>query len=82
MKILQIIPQLSSGGGERFTVDLCNELAERGHKVVLCVLYDLKDEKNSFYLPQVSKKVRVVSLNKNFLTKVDILSSASAFASE
>lgn len=64
MKILQIIPQLSSGGGERFTVDLCNELAERGHKVVLCVLYDLKDEKNSFYLPQVSKKVRVVSLNK------------------
>ena len=25
MKILEIIPQLSSGGGERFVVDLCND---------------------------------------------------------
>lgn len=64
MKILQIIPQLSSGGGERFTVDLCNELAERKHEVVLCVLHSLDNENNSFYLPQLSKKVRVVSLNK------------------
>ena len=82
MKILQIIPQLSSGGGERFTVDLCNELAERGHKVVLCVLYDLKDEKNSFYLPQVSKKVRVVSLNKKSGFDISLFWKIYKFAKE
>lgn len=64
MKIVEIIPQLSSGGGERFTVDLCNELAERGHEVTLCALHTLHDGSTGFYLPQVSDKVIVVSLNK------------------
>lgn len=36
MKILEIIPQLSSGGGERFVVDLCNELSKE-HDVTLMV---------------------------------------------
>lgn len=64
MKIIEIIPQLSSGGGERFTVDLCNEMAERGHNVVLCVLHTLHEGTSGFYLPQVSEKVRVISMNK------------------
>jgi len=62
MKILEIIPQLSSGGGERFTVDLCNELSRMGHEVVLVVLHRL--DKVGFYLNDVSKSVRVVSMNK------------------
>ena len=40
MKILEIIPQLSSGGGERFVVDLCNELSKE-HDVTLMVLHSL-----------------------------------------
>lgn len=64
MKIIQIIPQLSSGGGERFTVDLSNELALRGHEVILCVLHTLHKGGSGFYLSDVSKRVKVVSMNK------------------
>jgi len=39
MKILQVIPNLNAGGGERFTVDLCNELS-REHEVHLITFYD------------------------------------------
>ncbi|MBP3228655.1 MAG: glycosyltransferase [Bacteroidaceae bacterium] len=62
MKILQIIPQLSSGGAERFAVDLSNELAERGHEVVLVVLHSI--EAHGFYEGQLSPKVRLLSMNK------------------
>lgn len=64
MKIIQVIPQLSSGGAERFAVDLSNELAAMGHEVFLCVLYPLDDTRYNFYLPQVSSSVKVVSMNK------------------
>lgn len=63
MKIIQIIPHLGSGGGERFVVDLSNELAERGHEVILCTLLTLEGDLG-FYLPQVSPKVRLMSLHK------------------
>ena len=61
MKIFEIIPQLSSGGAERFVVDLCNELS-KGHEVTLLVLFPLN--KTSFYLSQVSDKVRIETMNK------------------
>lgn len=64
MKILQIIPDICSGGGERFTVDLCNELAGHGHEVILCTLYNLVEESSGFYLNQVSENVRIINLNK------------------
>lgn len=38
MKIIQMIYSLSSGGAEKFVVDLSNELAVRGHEVTLCML--------------------------------------------
>ena len=41
MKIIEFIPQLGSGGGERFTIDLCNELAKR-HEVILVVSHSLE----------------------------------------
>lgn len=63
MRILEIIPQLDSGGGERFTVDLCNELAKQ-HTVRLVVLFPL--EKNGFYANEISPQVEVVSMNKKY----------------
>ena len=61
MKIFEIIPQLSSGGAERFVVDLCNELSEK-HEVTLVVLHSV--EKFGFYRDELSSKVKVVSMNK------------------
>lgn len=61
MKIFEYITQLGSGGGERFTVDLCNELSKR-HEVILCISYPL--EKYGFYKDDISPRVRVVCLNK------------------
>ena len=42
---------LSSGGAERFVVDLSNELAKKGHDVTIMTLKDdSKDSKNrKFY---------------------------------
>lgn len=64
MKIVEIIPHLTSGGAERFTVDLCNELAER-HEVWLVLFFPLEDTGLHFLLPEVSRMVHVVSLNKH-----------------
>ena len=40
MKILEIIPSLGSGGGERFVVDLSNAFANKGHECTIVTLYD------------------------------------------
>lgn len=62
MKILQLVYRLSSGGAERFSVDLSNSLAEKGHEVVLGVIRDLSISENSFYLAELSENVRVENL--------------------
>lgn len=64
MKIVEIIPQLSSGGAERFVVDLCNEFVCLGHEVVLVTLYSLENNYLSFYREELDSKVKVISLNK------------------
>lgn len=64
MKIVEIIPHLTSGGAERFTVDLCNALAER-HEVWLLLFFPLENIKLHFLLPEVSEKVHVKFLNKH-----------------
>ena len=61
MKILEIIPQLSQGGAERFVVDLCNELSVR-HNVTLVVLHNI--DRTGFFLKEVSTRVKVISMNK------------------
>lgn len=61
MKIVEIIPQLSSGGAERFVVDLCNELCNR-HEVTLIVLHDIT--KYGFFLHELDSRVNVLSMNK------------------
>lgn len=61
MKILQIVPQLSQGGAERFVVDLCNEMSQE-HNVTLIVLHSL--EKNGFFVQELNNSVKVISMNK------------------
>lgn len=61
MKIIEIIPQLSSGGGERFTVDLCNKLAE-SDEVTLVVLHSV--EETGFYARELSPHLKIVSMRK------------------
>ncbi|RPH30288.1 MAG: glycosyltransferase [Bacteroidales bacterium] len=63
-KIVEIIPQLPSGGAERFVVDLSNELAKT-HEVTLVIFFPLS--KDWFYLNELSENVKVVSLNKRKL---------------
>lgn len=62
MRIVEVIPQLSSGGAERFVVDLCNELTGRGHEVTLVVLNNL--DEYGFYRGQINERVRVIGLDK------------------
>ncbi len=62
MKIVEIIPQLSSGGAERFVVDISNELSKK-HDVSLIVSYTLEGE-TAFYLPELAESVKVHSLQK------------------
>lgn len=61
MKIIEIIPQLSDGGAERFTVDLCNELVKK-NEVTLIVLYDI--DEYGFMANDLNKAIKLVSLKK------------------
>lgn len=61
MKILEIVLSLTSGGAERFVVDLSNELS-KGNSVYLLTLKDLGLKDNAFYLKEVSENVHLVDL--------------------
>lgn len=67
MIILQLTFSLSSGGAERFVVDLCNELARLGHEVHLVVLREKMKNKNdaNFYKFLLHENVIFHSLNVN-----------------
>lgn len=62
MKIVELIPQLTSGGAERFVVDLSNELSLR-HDITLLVSSSLEGN-GHIYRSEISKSVNVYSLNK------------------
>lgn len=61
MKILEIIPQLSTGGAERLVVDLCNELSTN-NDVSLLVFYNIKDHDHC--ADDLSDNVKLIALNK------------------
>lgn len=65
MKIIQLIYSLSSGGGERFVVELSNELVERGNEVTICMLLDDSDYRLSFNKQFIAKKVKFHSMKFN-----------------
>lgn len=62
MKILQLIYSLTSGGAEKFVVDLSNQLAEDGHDVTLCILRKPINEKLLFNKQFLSDKVKFHSI--------------------
>lgn len=64
MKILEIIFSLSSGGGERFVVDLCNEMSKT-EDVTLLLLKDSHspDDNRNFYKDEVSERVKCINLD-------------------
>mgnify|MGYP003310482948 CR=1 FL=1 len=63
MKIVQLIYSLSSGGAERFVVDLSNRLTgDKCNEVIILVVNDLLQNGSSHYLPDVGENVRVISL--------------------
>lgn len=65
MKILQIIYSLSSGGGERFVVDLCNRLAlDSSNEVILLTICDSNNPKMVLYLQDLNKNVRFENLHR------------------
>lgn len=61
MKIIEIIPQLSQGGAERFVIDLCNQLS-RNHEVILVVLHKL--DHYGFFLHDLAANVKLVCMEK------------------
>lgn len=60
--VVEVIAKLSSGGAERFVVDLCNEMSLT-RPVTLVILQKL--ESDWFYLDEVSDRVKVISLQKS-----------------
>ena len=63
MKILQIILSLSSGGAERFVVDLCNELSKNNDVTLLTLKDDKVDvEIRNFYKFDISERVNYMNL--------------------
>lgn len=62
MRILQLTYALTSGGGERFVVDLSNELCKH-HEVYLVQILSNDNLANAHYLPDVDKCINYINLN-------------------
>lgn len=63
MKILQIVFHLSSGGAEKFTVNLSNELA-KSNEVYLCSIQNDQEESLSFFKSEISPNVNYINLGR------------------
>jgi glycosyltransferase involved in cell wall biosynthesis len=68
MKIIQLIYSLSSGGAERFVVDLSNRLADMGHEVHLCMLRDGREPGAMFNARFLDTRVKLhcLGLDRGF----------------
>ncbi len=65
MRILHILSDLYTGGGQKICIELCNELAkDEENEVILCSLEPLTDQQQIMY-KKISPKVRFIALNKN-----------------
>lgn len=64
MRILELNKWLAPGGGERFVVDLSNELAKiENNKICVCTYISEKNKKASFYKKELDDVVEYVNLN-------------------
>ena len=73
-KIVHIIPQLGTGGAEKFAVDLCNQLSA-SNEVHLIILNCFENGKNSFFKKNLCKSVHLYNLNKQIGFKVSCIFS-------
>lgn len=65
MKILEVITSLSSGGGERFVTDLCNELSlSKNDEIELLILKDDKLPEYSFYTNELRPTIKYSCLSE------------------
>lgn len=62
MTIVEIIPHLYTGGGEKFVVDFSNELVRLGHSCTIVTLYG--PTKEELFRSKISSDVRQISLQK------------------
>jgi|SRR5690554_1349935 len=62
MKIVQIIRNFSTGGAERFVIDLSNRLHEEGENVTIIRFFD--DPSQNILESEVSKGVKIVTIRK------------------
>ncbi len=65
MKILHILPDLSTGGAQKFCIDLCNELAKDSTLDVTICSIDKIGEHNMIMYNSISSNVKFISLNKD-----------------
>lgn len=62
MKVVEVVPSLITGGGEKFVIDLSNSLARAGHDCTLLSMYDpSEDDRLRVY---VEDGVHTASLGK------------------
>lgn len=71
MKIIEIIPDLTLGGAERFVLDLSNKFAANGNDVVLITLFNADDKKNFNGL--IDKRIKHICMNKKIGLSVSLL---------
>ena len=62
MKIVEVIPSLGSGGGEKFVIDLSNTFAEQRHEITILTLYDLSED--DILKRYVQPNIALTSLSK------------------
>lgn len=77
MKILEIIPNLNSGGAEKFVVDITNELHRLGHNITLLTLFEFTP--NDILNTLVNKGVKQDTLKKQLGFDINCLISLYKF---
>lgn len=77
MKILEVIFNLSPGGGERFVVDLSNQLNTDGHNVQLLTFKSKTTKNGLFYKNELSENISFTDLA---FVKMNLVSMFRIFA--
>lgn len=82
MKIIQLIYSLSSGGAERFVVNLSNELIRQGHDVTICMLREDTEPMLTFNKIFLRQEIKFCSLNFNLGFSFKKVALVEAFIKE
>lgn len=82
MKILHVIPTLSSGGAERFVTDLANELTKYEDCEITLLTFKKESEENSFYKHELSEKVTYKNLGIQKTKFIDLFKIYRAIKQE